>query len=128
MDIFSARGASYDIEVTDDPFGQIALYKHIQQSWILPTMDVEVTKFQEERKEESDKDWDEHVRQIGKDIIQKHIGVLKELYQEVREVPSGLAMKLAEQAESEEERKFYAFIMTMNLQRKQKEAIEKNLF
>ena len=37
-------------------------------------------------------------------------------------------MKLAEQAESEEERKFYAFIMTMNLQRKQKEAIEKNLF
>ena len=48
--------------------------------------------------------------------------------QKAREVPSGLAMKLAEQAESEEERKFYAFIMTMNLQRKQKEAIEKNLF
>lgn len=53
---------------------------------------------------------------------------LKELYQKAKEVPSGLAMKLAEQAESEEERKFYAFIMTMNLQRKQKEAIEKNLF
>lgn len=67
MDIFSARGASYDIEVTDDPFGQIALYKHIQQSWILPTMDVEVTKFQEERKEEVDTDWDEHVRQVGKE-------------------------------------------------------------
>lgn len=53
---------------------------------------------------------------------------LKELYQKAREVPSGLAMKLAEQAESKEERDFYAYIMTMNLQRKQKEAIEKNLF
>ena len=29
---------------------------------------------------------------------------LKELYQKAREVPSGLAMKLAEQAESKEER------------------------
>lgn len=26
---------SYDIEVTDDPFGQNGLYKHIQQSWIV---------------------------------------------------------------------------------------------
>lgn len=40
---------------------------------------MEVTKFQEERKEESDTDWEEHVRQVGKDLVQKHIGVLKEL-------------------------------------------------
>lgn len=52
----------------------------------------------------------------------------KELYQKAREMPSGLAMKYAERAENEEERKFYEFIMTMNLQRNQKEAIEKNLF
>ena len=76
---FQQDEPSYDIEVTDDPFGQNALYKLIQQSWILPTTDVEVTKFQEERKEESDKDWEEHVRQVGKDLVQKHIGALKEL-------------------------------------------------
>ncbi len=64
---FQQEEPSYDIEVTDDPFGQNALYKHIQQSWILPTTDVEVTKFQEERKEEVDTDWDEHVRQVGKE-------------------------------------------------------------
>lgn len=58
----------------------------------------------------------------------KNMEELKKLYQKAREVPSGLAMKLAEQAESKEERDFYAYIMTMNLQRKQKEAIEKNLF
>lgn len=52
----------------------------------------------------------------------------KELYEKAREMPSGLVMKYAEHAESEEERKFYAFIMTMNLQRNQKEAIEKHLF
>lgn len=44
---FQAHEPSYDILVADDPFGQNALYKHIQQSWILPTTDVEVTKFQE---------------------------------------------------------------------------------
>lgn len=76
---FQQEEPSYDIEVTDDPFGQNALYKHIQQSWILPTTDVEVTKFREKRKEESNRDWDEHVQEIRKDLIRKHIGVLKEL-------------------------------------------------
>lgn len=76
---FQQEEPSYDIEVTEDPFGQNGWYKHIQQSWILPTTDVEVTKFQEERKEESDTDWDEHVRQVGKDLTRKHIRTLKEL-------------------------------------------------
>ena len=67
---FQQEEPSYDIEVTDDPFGQNAWYKHIQQSWILPTTDVEVTKFQEECKEESDKGRDGHVRQVGKDLVQ----------------------------------------------------------
>lgn len=53
---------------------------------------------------------------------------LKALYQVAKEMSSGEAMKLATEAESEEERKFYAFIMTMNLQRNQKKAIERNLF
>ena len=53
---------------------------------------------------------------------------LKKLYQVAREMPSGRAMKLALEAENEEEQRFYTFIMEMNLQRKQKEAIEKNLF
>lgn len=53
---------------------------------------------------------------------------LKNLYQMAKEIPSGVAMKLAAETENEEERKFYAYIMTMNLHRKQKEVIEKNLF
>lgn len=53
---------------------------------------------------------------------------LKELYQKAKGVPFYLALKLATETENEEERKFYAYIMTMNLQRHQKEAIEKNLF
>lgn len=53
---------------------------------------------------------------------------LIKLYQKAREVPFGLALKLATETENEEERKFYGYIMKMNLQRKQKEVIEKNLF
>ena len=76
---FQQEEPSYDIEVTDDPFGQNGWYKHIQQSRILPTTNVEVTKFQEERNGESTTEWDEHVRQVGKNLIRKRIGALKEL-------------------------------------------------
>jgi len=53
---------------------------------------------------------------------------LKALYQVAKEIPFGEAMKLATEAKGEEERKFYGYIMKMNLQRNQKKAIERNLF
>ena len=38
------------------------------------------------------------------------------------------AMRMVQRAETEEERKFWAYIADMNLQRKQKEVIKNNLF
>ena len=38
------------------------------------------------------------------------------------------AMRLANKSKTHEERCFYVYIVNMNLQRKQKEVIEKNLF
>lgn len=76
---FQQEEPFYDIEVTDDPFGQNGWYKHIQQSWILPTTDVEVTKFKAGRIQEVTETQEEHIREVGQKIIQKHIGALKEL-------------------------------------------------
>ena len=59
-------------------------------------------------------------------LIQKH--QVTDLYEAARKMPPGEAMRMAQSAETDEERKFWAFIADMNLQRAQKEAIENNLF
>lgn len=53
---------------------------------------------------------------------------LKQLYEIARNTEPNQAMKLVQRAEDDEERRFYAFIAEMNLQRAQKKAIERNLF
>lgn len=53
---------------------------------------------------------------------------LKKLYETAKQVPPSKAMRLVQQATSDEERRFYGFIAEMNLQRAQKEVIQKNLF
>ncbi len=53
---------------------------------------------------------------------------LKDLYRIAKDIDPTNALNLIRQAESEEERNFFAYIADMNLQRKQKEAIEKNVF
>ena len=53
---------------------------------------------------------------------------LKQLYEIAKEINHGEALKMARQAKTAEERKFYAFISDMNLQRAQKKAIENKLF
>lgn len=53
---------------------------------------------------------------------------LKELYEIAVQVKPSMAMRMLQEAQTEEERKFYAFVANMNLQRAQKEAIERNAF
>jgi len=53
---------------------------------------------------------------------------LKELYEKAKNMDPSKAMRFVQQAQDDEERKFYAFIADMNLQRAQKKAIERNLF
>ena len=53
---------------------------------------------------------------------------LERLYEMAVKMPPSEAMRLVAQAKSDEERRFYAYIMNMNLQRNQKIAIERNLF
>lgn len=53
---------------------------------------------------------------------------LKKLYEAAKNLDPGNIMRCINQAESDEERKFLAFIADMNLQRAQKQAIERNLF
>lgn len=62
------------------------------------------------------------------EIQQQQKATAENLYQVAREIPPGVALEAARQAESDEERNFYAFISDMNLQREQKKVIEKNLF
>lgn len=50
------------------------------------------------------------------------------MYEAARNISPGTAMRFATEAESEEERFFWAYICNMNLQRAQKKAIENNLF
>lgn len=52
----------------------------------------------------------------------------RHLYTVARSIPPGTALKWAHQAGNEEERLFWAYISTMNLQRSQKIAIENNWF
>lgn len=53
---------------------------------------------------------------------------LKKLYEIAREIEPNKALRLVMQADNDEERKFYAYIANMNLQRRQKEVIRKGLF
>ena len=53
---------------------------------------------------------------------------LAKLYAAAKRIQPSVAMRLAQQAKTQEERFFYARIAEMNLQRRQKETIEKNLF
>lgn len=57
-----------------------------------------------------------------------NISSFKNLYQIAKSIDSATALNLIRNAQSEEERNFFAFIADMNLQRKQKEAIEWNIF
>lgn len=50
------------------------------------------------------------------------------LYEMAAKMEPSEAMKLLMASENEEERRFYAFIVNLNLPKKQKEVIEKNLF
>ena len=47
----------------------------------------------------------------------------KTLYLQARSIPPGMALQMALQAESDEERNFFAYIADMNLQRAQWEVI-----
>ena len=53
---------------------------------------------------------------------------LKQLYDTAKNMEPSRAMRYVQMASTDEERKFYAFIAEMNLQRAQKKAIERNLF
>ena len=54
--------------------------------------------------------------------------VLKELYKKARDIDFGAALDMARQAKTKEEETFYINICNMNMQRKQKEIIERNIF
>ena len=56
------------------------------------------------------------------------IAKAKKLYETAKSLGHANALDFARKAESEEERKFFAYIADMNLQREQRKAIEKNLF
>lgn len=53
---------------------------------------------------------------------------LKQLYETARKVKTNVALEMVMEAQTDEERKFYAFVMNMNLQRAQRLAIQKNKF
>lgn len=53
---------------------------------------------------------------------------LKELYEKAIQVDPNAALRQMQAAETEEERKFYAFLVDMQLQRAQKKVIEQKLF
>ena len=53
---------------------------------------------------------------------------LKRLYEIARKIDHGQAYDLIRQANSEEERTFYSFIASMNMQREQKKIVERNIF
>ena len=53
---------------------------------------------------------------------------LKNLYNIAKKIGHANALNLARHAESQEERNFFAYIADMNLQRKQKQVVERNIF
>lgn len=59
---------------------------------------------------------------------QKDLDELKKLYQEARRIEPSVAFQLIQEAQSEEERNFWAYIHNMNLQHAQRLAIARNLF
>lgn len=63
-----------------------------------------------------------------KEVSMRNNTDLDKLYEAAKNLDPAKAMRLVQQAQNDEERKFYAFIADMNLQRSQKEVIERNLF
>lgn len=53
---------------------------------------------------------------------------LKQLYEAARKVKPNVALEMVMEAQTDEERKFYAFVMNMNLQRAEQLAIQQNKF
>lgn len=53
---------------------------------------------------------------------------LKQLYEAARNVKPNVALEMVMEAQTDEERKFYAFVMNMNLQRAQQLVIQQNIF
>lgn len=53
---------------------------------------------------------------------------IRSLYETARKIDPATAMRLVQQTQDDEERRFYAFVAEMNLQRAQKIAIKNNLF
>lgn len=53
---------------------------------------------------------------------------LRAIYEVAKAMPPSKAMRMVQLAKSDEERKFFAYIADMNLQRTQKEVIKKGLF
>lgn len=68
------------------------------------------------------------VKHLEKRDTMTNVDDLKKLYEEAKNMAPSKAMRLVQQAKSDEERRFYGFIAEMNLQRAQKKAIERNLF
>lgn len=52
----------------------------------------------------------------------------KKLYEQATKMEPHEALRLVMQADTDEERKFFNYIANMNVQRRQKEVIERNLF
>lgn len=53
---------------------------------------------------------------------------IRDLYVRARSLLPGDALAAARNAESDEERNFFAYVADMNLQRAQKKAVEQDLF
>lgn len=53
---------------------------------------------------------------------------LKQLYEAARKVEPNQAMRYVMTTDSDEERRFFAFVANMNLQRRQQHVIENHLF
>ena len=57
-----------------------------------------------------------------------NIAEYKDLYKKAKEIRIAEALQLIREAETEEEKSFYAHILNLHFQQKQKVAIERNLF
>ena len=57
-----------------------------------------------------------------------NVAEYKDLYKRAKEIRIAEALQLIREAESEEEKSFYAHILNLHFQQKQKVAIERNLF
>lgn len=57
-----------------------------------------------------------------------NVAEYKELYKKAKEMRIGEALQLIREAKSEDEKSFYAHILNLHFQQKQKDTIERNLF